>query len=78
MTQATLAAKGGMTQQHIAKTEKGITRPRPGTLAKIERVLDASKPYEYPAGEPPRPAFRITDQATTWFTRETERETFSR
>jgi len=66
MTQAELAKKTGLTQQHIAKIEKGLTRPRPETLAGIQKVLGA-KPVEYSAEEPFREG-RVTEPVTTWFT----------
>ncbi|HPS36997.1 MAG TPA: helix-turn-helix transcriptional regulator, partial [Candidatus Omnitrophota bacterium] len=49
MTQSELAAKTGLTQQYIAKIEKGLTNPRSGTLEKIRKALGA-KPYEYAEG----------------------------
>ncbi len=80
MTQAELAEKAGLTQQHIAKIEKGITQPRLGTLQKIQKALGASNPHEYPVDDTLSQAYRIAEPGlhppstirhpavTTWFT----------
>ena len=66
MTQAELARKAGLTQQYIAKIEKGITCPRPQTLEKINRCLGPSQ-YEYKTEEAFFRADRVTAPVTTWF-----------
>jgi len=66
MTQTELARKAGLTQQHIAKIEKGITRPRAETLKAIEKALGASR-HEYVSDETPSSARRVTESVTTWF-----------
>lgn len=58
MTQAELARRMGVSQQHIAKIEKGITRPRPETLARLEKALGVPD-------EKGRSYFRITGMSIT-------------
>jgi transcriptional regulator with XRE-family HTH domain len=50
MSQTELAEKTELTQQHIAKIEKGITCPRLATLKKIEKALGTSS-HEYKTDE---------------------------
>ncbi|MFA5168114.1 MAG: helix-turn-helix transcriptional regulator [Candidatus Omnitrophota bacterium] len=77
MTQAELAQKTGLTQQHIAKIEKGVTCPRPQTMEKIEKALGVSS-HEYKTGEAPFRVDRVTETVTTWLSPETERRTESK
>jgi len=76
MTQAELAKKTGLTQQHIAKIEKGLTRPRSATLKKIETALGASK-YSY-AEEKRLSAGIVTEPVTTWFDEDLSKRTESK
>lgn len=77
MTQVELAREAGVTQQHIAKIEKGLTVPRPQTLEKIERALGASR-YEYKTEDRPFSGSVITEPVTTWFVDEPGRQTASK
>jgi DNA-binding XRE family transcriptional regulator len=77
MTQAELAREAGLTQQHIAKIEKGLTRPRPKTLKKIERTLGVSR-YEYKLNERPSPSAVVTEPVTTWFSENPDKRTESK
>ena len=67
MTQAELAQKTGLTQQHIAKIEKGLTQPRPQTLKKIKTCLGQTV---YAADAPSAPLYvrdaSISRPGTTW------------
>ncbi len=67
MTQTELSRKTGLTQQHIAKIEAGITQPRSQTLKKIRNCFGG---YVYPE-EPSFTPFFIRDASisrpgTTW------------
>jgi DNA-binding XRE family transcriptional regulator len=77
MTQEELAERVGLTQQHIAKIEKGLTRPRPKTLEKIEKALGGS-PSEYRVDETQAHVFRVTEPVTTWFEQDPARMTRSK
>jgi len=66
MTQADLARETGLTQQYIAKIERGLTRPRSATLKKIEKALGGA-PYQYAVEEKRPSAGMITGPVTTWF-----------
>lgn len=77
MTQAELARKAGFTQQHIAKIEKGIVRPRPQTMAKINRCLGPLQHEYKPEGISFR-ADRVTESVTAWFTSDPGLKTQSR
>lgn len=67
MTQTELAEKAGLTQQHIAKIEKGITCPRPQTMKKIKSCLGE---YSSPQGpSSPQEFIReasFSKSGTTW------------
>ncbi len=76
MTQAELARKAGLTQQHIAKIEKGLSCPRSQTMEKIEKAL-RTKPAGYSVEEPFREN-RVTEPVTTWFVEEPGRRTESK
>ncbi len=66
MTQTELARKTGLTQQYIAKIEKGLTRSRPQTLDKIEKALGSSR-HEFKPGKRLFPRAIIAEPVTTWF-----------
>jgi DNA-binding XRE family transcriptional regulator len=75
MTQAELARKTGLTQQHIAKIEKGATCPRPQTLKKIRERLGL---HAYPEATPAVPFYvrdaTISTPGTTWIFSDFERD----
>lgn len=79
MTQAELAGKAGLTQQHIAKIEKGLARPRFRTLKKIKSILGE---YLYPEEPSVAPVFLrdafISRPVTTWFSADPGMRTKSR
>lgn len=79
MTQAGLARKAGLTQQHIAKIEKGLARPRPATLKKIKSILGE---YIYPEEPSVAPVFLrdafISRPGTTWIFPDVDRVTQSK
>lgn len=60
MTQAELAKRTGLTQQHIAKIEKGITRPRPETRKAIDKALGTFA-YEYKADQAAGASGRVAE-----------------
>ncbi len=66
MTQAELAKKTGLTQQHIAKIEKGITSPRLATLKKIENALGLPDYQNKVSQERFFPSCSISEPGTTW------------
>ena len=67
LTQAELARETGLTQQYIAKIEKGLTSPRPKTLRKIKSSLGE---FHYPGESSFTPLFirdaSISKPGTTW------------
>ena len=77
MTQTELAKKVELTQQHIAKIEKGITCPRSKTLEKIEKAL-GSAPHQYKTEEAPVFVSRVSESVTTWFTPDSGMKTESK
>jgi DNA-binding XRE family transcriptional regulator len=67
MTQAELAREAGLTQQYIAKIERGLTQPRSQTMKKIRNCLGELR---YPEGPSFTPFFvrdaSISKPGTTW------------
>lgn len=66
MTQTELAKKTGLTQQHIARIEKGIMSPRLVTLRKIEEALGVAGHQSAVAPAHFFPSCSISEPGTSW------------